>query len=145
MNEDKLKDAIAEILMSPQKNKRLDRILDAVYSALDKQRTDQQRKGLHLWFRQISDLCLEHGIDMRMIVKEEVPIPCTPENIKMLWKMIQQSMFGKKSTNDLKKTGEIDLIQDTLIKVFAERTHLELPPFPFDEAKRKDWEQEKMS
>lgn len=97
-----------------------------------KTRTDQQNRAMHLLFKQISDECIAKGIDMRHIVKDNVPIQCTPENIKWLWKLLQKALFGTKSTADLKKTGEIEVVYDNFNKILVERTNGEvsLPDFP---------------
>jgi len=99
------------------------------------QRSPQQNNSIHLFFRQLSDQCNEKGIEMRDIVKDEIPIPVTPENVKMLWKRVQTHMFGKKSTTELKKTGEIDQVYDVFCKLIAERTEgeVEIPPLPSKE------------
>lgn len=95
-------------------------------------RTNPQNNSLHLLFKQISDECLAKGIEMRELVKDDFPIPVTPENIKMLWKLLQKAMFGTKSTTELKKTGQIEQVYDTFNKILAERTggEISLPPFP---------------
>ena len=95
-------------------------------------RTLRQNNSLHLLFKQISDECMEKGIDMRQIVKDEVPIQCTPENIKWLWKLLQEALFGKKSTTELKKSGEIEIVYDNFNAIITERTkgEISLPPFP---------------
>lgn len=75
---------------------------------------------------------MDKGIDMREIVRKEVPIQCTPENIKWLWKLLQEALFGKKSTTELKKSGEIEVVYDNFQKILVERTQgeVQLPPFP---------------
>ncbi len=95
-------------------------------------RTSQQNRSLHKLFQETADLCEEKGVEMRDLVKEEIPIPVTKENLKLLWKKIQHKMFGKKSTAELKKTGEIDEVYDALNRILIERTNGEvsLPPFP---------------
>lgn len=100
-------------------------------------RTQTQSNALHLLFKQTSDMCIEKGIDMREIVREEVPIDCTPENIKWLWKLLQKAMLGKESTTKLSKHQEIDRVYDQLNKILIERTEgeISLPPFPYDEEK----------
>lgn len=97
-----------------------------------KTRTNPQNNSLHLLFSQVSKECMDKGIEMREIVKDEFPIPCTPENIKMLWKLLQKAMFGTLSTTQLKKTGDIDKLYDAFNRILIERTKGEvvLPPFP---------------
>src|SRR3990167_11419155 len=95
-------------------------------------RTNTQNNSLHLLFSQISKECMDKGIDMREIVRKEVPIQCTPENIKWLWKLLQEALFGKKSTTELKKSGEIEIVYDNFNAIITERTkgEISLPPFP---------------
>lgn len=97
-----------------------------------KTRTNPQNNSLHLLFAQISQECMDKGIEMREIVREEVPIPCTPENIKWMWKLLQKGMFGTRSTTELKKTGEIERVYDTFNKILVDRTsgEISLPPWP---------------
>jgi hypothetical protein len=101
----------------------------------DSTRTGSQNRGIHLWYRQISDLCVENGIDASMMFSKTHDIQMTPEAVKTMWKALQLALFGKKSTTELKKTGEIDKLQDHFIRFFAEKFELELPPFPSDEGK----------
>lgn len=95
-------------------------------------RTDKQSNALHLLFDQIAKECLDKGIELRELIKDEVPIPVTPENIKWMWKLLQNAMFGKKSTTELSKTGEIEKVYDVLNRILVERTQgqISLPPFP---------------
>ncbi len=95
-------------------------------------RTSSQNNALHLLFAQISKECEEKGIDLREVVRDEVPIPCTPENIKWMWKLLQKAMFGTRSTTELRKSGDIDKVYDQFNKILIERTNgeISLPPFP---------------
>lgn len=95
-------------------------------------RTDQQNRSLHLFYKQLSDECLAKGIELREIVRDEVPIPVTPENIKWMWKLLQKAMFGTASTTELKRSGDIDKLYDAFNRILIERTKGEvvLPPFP---------------
>jgi hypothetical protein len=103
-------------------------------------RTDQQNRSLHLLFSQIADACNEKGIAFYQLVKDPMEIPCTPENIKMLWKRLQEFMFGKKSTTELKKTGEIDELYAKFSKIISDKTKGEvlIPPFPHNKDKVKE-------
>lgn len=85
---------------------------------------------MHLWFKQISDECKREGITANQILKETIEVRVSEVFIKFVWKSIQQGLFGTKSTTQLKKIGEMDEIQDHMIKFFGEHFELELPPFP---------------
>lgn len=105
-----------------------------IYSAkvIEDDRTHQQNNSLHLMFSQLSKECLEKGIEMRQLVREEVPIPCTTTNLKWLWKLLQEALFKTESTTKLKKTGQIDIVWDAFNKILIEKTQgqISLPPFP---------------
>ena len=107
---------------------------------IDTHRSSLQNNSLHLMFKQISDECMAKGIDMRELVRDEIPIQCTPENIKWMWKLLQKALFGTASTTQLKKTGQIAVVWDNFNKILINRTDGEivLPPFPHDPAKQKE-------
>mgnify|MGYP001618616354 FL=1 len=110
------------------------------FRVLPQKRTIPQNSALHLLFEQLSKECLDKGIEMRQLVKEEVPIECTPENIKWLWKLLQNALFKTKSTTELKKTGQIEIVYEAFNKILIERTNgeISLPPFPSIETQTKE-------
>ncbi|MDE1971169.1 MAG: hypothetical protein KGI50_06385 [Patescibacteria group bacterium] len=80
----------------------------------ENQRTIQQNKALHLYFRLLAETLNDAGLDMRVILKPEVEIPWTPKNIKeYLWRPVQRIQLGKKSSTEL-TTKDIDVIYDTI-------------------------------
>src|SRR3990167_8340864 len=95
-------------------------------------RTRLQNRSLHLLFTQIAKECLDKGIEMRQLVKDNVPIEVTPENVKWLWKLLQNALFKTKSTTELKKLGQIEIVYDNFSKIVSERTQGEiiLPAWP---------------
>lgn len=113
-----------------------------VYSAkvIEDKRTPKQNNALHKLFEQLSEEMIAKGIDMRMIVREDVPIEPTPENLKWLWKKLQNALFKTMSTTQLKKTGQIEIVWDNFNKILIERTNgeISLPPFPSLELQMKE-------
>jgi hypothetical protein len=94
------------------------------------QRTDSQNRAIHLWLEQTAKVLRENGIDMKTALKYSVDIMPTKENLKeVVWRPIQESMYGKKSTTEL-KTDQVSDIYDIIVKHFAEHHHVTLPPFP---------------
>lgn len=92
-------------------------------------RTIRQNSSMHKWFKEVSDMFNEHGIDMRTFIREGIDIPFTPETIKShLWKPIQEAYMQEKSTTRLKRK-DVSAVYDILNKVIAERTGLHIP-FP---------------
>lgn len=109
----------------------------------DDTRTSSQNNSLYLFFKQISDQCIEKGIDMREIILDHIPIECTPYNIKWMWKKLQYALFKTKSTTELKNNGQIDLIYDHFVKIISERTQgeVEVPPFPSKKEEAKNFKE----
>lgn len=99
---------------------------------LNDKRTVQQNNALHLWFQQLADALNEKGITAQQIFSRPVENFWTPEIVKEIWRKVQKAMFGKRSTTQLFKTGEIDKVYDVLNKLISERTNGEVvvPPFP---------------
>lgn len=102
-------------------------------------RTSSQNNALHLWFEQIAEACQKAGIDSKLLMSKTVSVEVNADIIKGMWKTLQKALYGKASTTELKKTGEIEKLQDHIIRFFAEEHNLELPPFPSDE--EKTWEE----
>lgn len=97
---------------------------------MDKERTTTQNASMHLWFQQVSDECNKNGVDAKLVMSKVIRMDMTPEFIKAMWKTLQTALFKKKSTTELKKSGEIDKLYDHFVRFFAEEFELELPPFP---------------
>jgi len=118
----------------------LDSVIFTDAEKIDDKRTLSQNNSLHLMFQQLSDECLEKGIEMRDIVKDELPIECTLENIKWLWKKLQKALFKTESTTQLKKNGQIKVVYENFNKILIERTGGEicLPKWPCIENQIKD-------
>ena len=85
-------------------------------------RTLQQNNALHLYFTQLSNALNEKGFTANQIINEEIEMFWTPVIIKELWRKVQKSMFGKRSTTKLKKIDEIGKIYDVFNKLISERT-----------------------
>lgn len=97
---------------------------------LEQNRTDQQNKALHVWYEAVAEECRKNGVDAKMVMSKVVRMNMTATFIKEMWKTLQLALFQKKSTTQLRKSGEIDIIRDHFIRFFADEFQLELPPFP---------------
>ena len=94
-------------------------------------RTKVQNDSLHLWLDKKSNQCNEAGFTMQQIIKETIELEMTPKIMKEFWRAVQKSMFHKKSTTQLSKTGEIDEVAEHLNRFFAkEPFFLDGIPFP---------------
>jgi hypothetical protein len=94
-----------------------------------KTRTLRQNNSLHLYFEQLAEALRDAGYDMRSIIREGIPIPCTAYHIKeSLWRPTQKQMLGKDSTTKL-TTEEIDKVYDVINRAIGERFGIYVP-FP---------------
>ncbi len=85
-------------------------------------RTVQQNRALHLYFRLLSDMFRERGIDARMFFKPEIEIPISPYMVKeMIWRPVMKAYTGKQSTTELDKTKDINEIVDILNRHLSEK------------------------
>ena len=96
---------------------------------LEKNRTDQQNRALHLYFTLLADALNDAGFDMKKTIRKDVDIAWSGISVKeYLWRPIQKTYLQEKSTTRL-KTGDIDKIYDILNKIIGERTgvHISFP------------------
>lgn len=73
-------------------------------------RTAHQNRALHGYFNRLSNSLNEGGYTFEQVFEHKDGIPWTPEIVKNnLWRKIQESMTGKKSTREIttKELGEI--------------------------------------
>ena len=100
-----------------------------------KQRTLQQNRALHLYLTWVSTALNEAGLTPEEVLKNfKIELEWTPEMCKeILWRTAQKRMFGKKSTTELSKQGEIDKIWEVMNRFLGERLHIESIPFPSEE------------
>lgn len=105
------------------------------------QRTPDQNKALHVDYKLIADKLNDAGIEQHAFFKAGFHIPYTTNFIKdMVWRPIQMRMYGKKSTTELEKTGEIENIHDVIMRDLGENHGIEYHEFPHDPEKKKDLE-----
>ncbi len=95
------------------------------------ERTLPQNSGFHIIFADIARQCNEKGIDMRELVRDEIPIECTMENIKLLFKKLIKGMYGHTSTKQLKKSGQIDEAFRDFGIILSDRSNGEITVMPF--------------
>lgn len=95
-------------------------------------RTLKQNAALHLWFTMLADELNIAGLDVMKTMKQDFEIPWTPILVKeIIWKEIQKALYDKKSTTELLKKEEIDIIYNVINRELS-RIHkgLNVPEFP---------------
>ena len=96
---------------------------------MEKKRTNQQNKAIHLWFSLLAKYLNENGFDMKKTLRADFDIMWTPYNVKeFMCRPVQKAVCGKKSSKDI-TTSEINKCFDIINKAIGERTGLHLP-FP---------------
>lgn len=98
-------------------------------------RTSQQNKAIHKWFDDIAKLCQNEGVTMNLLIGHTHDVMVTKDAVKALWKALQEALFATESTTELKKTGQIEIMIDHFVALFA-KEEIELPPFPNDADKQ---------
>jgi len=97
---------------------------------MENKRTLQQNKALHKYFELLAEQLNSAGYDMKKVLKPEIDISWTKENVKeYLWKPIQSALFLKKSTTEL-ETKDIDKVYDVLNRHLGQKLGIENIPFP---------------
>lgn len=93
---------------------------------MDKQRTNQQNKAIHLWFKMLADELNNAGLYITSVIRLDAP--WNEERVKeLLWRTTQKSLFGKKSTTEL-TVKEINQVFEVINKGIGEKgLHVPLP------------------
>ena len=98
-------------------------------------RTLSQNASMHLWLTQLAEQFNRRGITLKAVVSrlDEAECQVTKENLKeAVIKPIARALYGKDSTTQLNKIGELDQIWDVINKWVSEqwKGEIEVPPFP---------------
>jgi len=66
-----------------------------------KQRSNQQRKALQVYCRQVAEVLNDAGITFRMFFKPGFEVPWSMDIVKdEVWKPVQRALFNKESTTE---------------------------------------------
>ena len=104
-----------------------------------KQRTSEQSRALYLFCQQLADALNDAGLDQRKVLKPSYQIPWTKQAIHdHVWIPLQEAMYGTNSTMFLHKTGQIDTIHKTIMRMLGEKWGLPYIDFPHDPKKAYD-------
>ena len=102
---------------------------------MEEKRTLKQNNSLHKWCEEIAKRYNNEGLTVQEIIKNyKLELFWTKESVKeLLVHTAIKRMFGKKSTAELIKTGEIDKIIDVITRFNAE-LGIENIPFPSNDS-----------
>lgn len=100
-------------------------------------RTQSQHNSLWLWYSMIEAECENAGITWNELVGKTHQLRITKEGLHMMGKQLQKALWGTTSTKELKKVGQIEILQEHFVDLFS-KVGLTLPAFPSDETKGND-------
>lgn len=100
-------------------------------------RTESQRKAYFLWLEQIAEQCRNMGVTADMLFKHTAHISVTKEMLHHSIKALIKAKWNLDSTNDLRKTGHLDEIMDSVAS-WVGKENIEIPPFPSDDMKAEE-------
>lgn len=101
-----------------------------------KQRTPRQNRALHKFFSLLSDELNAGGYNVQIVLKEKMDIDWTPALVKeVLWRPAQKVILQKKSTTELEKTKDIEMVYEHLNRHLGEKfgVHVPWPHFENEE------------
>ena len=94
------------------------------------QRTEQQRKGIEVYCRELAEALNEAGYEIKKVMAvKTADVPWTQESVKeLLWRPIQEASVGKHSSAAL-EVSEVDRVYSILDRHISSNfgVHLEFP------------------
>ncbi len=97
-------------------------------------RTQSQHNSLWLWYTMIEREAENAGITWNQLVGKTHQLRITKEGLHEMGKQLQKALWGTTSTKELKKVGQIEILEQHFVDLFS-KVGLELPPFPSDTLK----------
>jgi len=122
---------LKELILSGQTEKSL-----AVLQSIDTTptRTDSQHSALFLWFSMIEQEAENAGITWNQLVGHTHQLRITKEGLHVMCKQLQMALWNTTSTKELKKVGQIEILEQHFVDLFS-KVGMTLPPFPSEENK----------
>lgn len=99
----------------------------------NQKRTIKQGSALHLYFEMLARELNDAGYTVQLVLKEKIDLEWDKEKVKeLLWRPAQEAITGKKSTTELNKGSDIDLVFNHLNRHLGEKfgLHIEFPDDP---------------
>jgi hypothetical protein len=89
----------------------------------EKPKTRNQERAYHKLFAQISNHCIEHGIDQKTIMDKlkSYEIQTSPQFVKGVWKVMLKGIANKDSTVDMTRE-EVQQVYEEFNKFWSELT-----------------------
>jgi len=99
-------------------------------------RTLKQNNALHKYFEMLAEELNNAGYDVKKTLSSKLEHPWNAELIKeLIWRPVQEACLGKKSTTELSKQKDIDVIYDVINRHMGQNFGIYVP-FPSEEYRR---------
>jgi hypothetical protein len=121
---------VKELLLSLPQNLQEEVHFALTQTVVQETRSSQQNRAMHKWFEMVAQVCADAGLDAKVVMNNTASVQMNADIIKGMWRVMQEALYGTKSTTELSKAQQIDHIVDHFIRFFGEKFGLELPPFP---------------
>jgi hypothetical protein len=84
-------------------------------------RSDNQNRALHLYFEHLAKELNDAGYNIQKLLSHAVDLDWDKDTVKeLLWRPIQVALINKKSTTNLDRVSEIDVIWEHLNRYLGE-------------------------
>ena len=98
-----------------------------IYEIIPLTRTGKQNDAIHAYCREVASIMAAHGMDMKSVIKEGVPIEPTMYLIKdYMWRPIQKAVTGVESTRKISPL-EVNEIYEVLSRLLVEKYSIDVP------------------
>lgn len=102
-------------------------------------RTLPQNDSLHLWYELVAKELNEKGLTVQEVLKKTIEIDWNAKRVKeIIWRSVQEAITSKKSTTELNKSDEIDIIYEHINRFLADKCDGIHVPFPKKEKEEFD-------
>ncbi len=99
-------------------------------------RTLKQNNALHKYFEMLAEELNNAGYDVKKTLSSKLEHPWNAELVKeLIWRPVQEACLGKKSTTELSKQKDIDVIYDVINRHMGQNFGIYVP-FPSEEYRR---------
>ena len=92
-----------------------------IYEIIPVTRTGKQNDAIHAYCREVASVMAAHGMDMKTVIKDGVPIEPTMYLIKdYMWRPIQKAVTGVESTRKINPM-EVNDIYEVLSRLLSRK------------------------
>jgi len=98
-------------------------------------RTDQQRKSIEVYCREVAEALNDAGYDLKTVLdKKAIETPCTQENIKEnVFKKIETALFSEKTSTTQLDSREVNDVYEVFNRWLGQEFEVHVP-FPCEES-----------